>query len=34
MKNNKTAQTIAAANGIGSDTAFGAVTPPIYLSTT
>ena len=34
MKNNKTAQTIAAANGIGSDAAFGAVTPPIYLSTT
>lgn len=34
MKNGKTPQTIAAANGIGSDAAFGAVTPPIYLSTT
>ncbi len=28
------AETIAAANGIGTDTAFGAVTPPLYLSTT
>ncbi len=27
-------RTIAAANGIGSDTAFGAVTPPLHLSTT
>ncbi|MBK1842955.1 cystathionine gamma-synthase [Azospirillum sp. YIM B02556] len=34
MKTGKTAQTIAAANGIASDAAFGAVTPPIYLSTT
>lgn len=31
---NRTAQTIAAANGIGEDGAFGAVTPPIYLSST
>lgn len=27
-------RTIAAANGVGSDTAFGAVTPPLHLSTT
>lgn len=27
-------RTIAAANGIGGDTAFGAVTPPLHLSTT
>lgn len=27
-------RTIAAANGVATDTAFGAVTPPIYLSTT
>lgn len=27
-------RTIAAANGVASDTAFGAVTPPIHLSTT
>lgn len=27
-------QTIAAVNGVGSDTGFGAVTPPLYLSTT
>lgn len=30
----KDPRTVAAANGIASDTAFGAVTPPIYLSTT
>jgi cystathionine gamma-synthase len=34
MSRQKTPHTIAAANGIGKDTAFGAVTPPIYLSTT
>jgi cystathionine gamma-synthase len=28
------AETIAAANGIGTDTAFGAVAPPLHLSTT
>ncbi len=28
------AETVAAANGISTDTAFGAVTPPLYLSTT
>ena len=27
-------ETIAAANGIAADGAFGAVTPPLYLSTT
>lgn len=27
-------RTIAAANGVASDSAFGAVTPPVYLSTT
>lgn len=27
-------RTIAAANGVGGDTAFGAVTPPLHLSTT
>ena len=27
-------RTIAAANGVGSDTAYGAVTPPLHLSTT
>jgi cystathionine gamma-synthase len=27
-------QTVAAANGIAADEAFGAVTPPIYLSST
>ena len=27
-------RTIAAVNGVGSDTAFGAVTPPLHLSTT
>ncbi len=30
----KTPRTIAASNGIACDTAFGAVTPPIYLSST
>ncbi|MFE1599034.1 cystathionine gamma-synthase [Methylobacterium sp. ID0610] len=34
MAHRKAAQTIAAANGIGTDTAFGAVNPPLYLSTT
>jgi cystathionine gamma-synthase len=34
MIRNKAPQTIAAANGIGGDSAFGAVTPPIYLSST
>jgi cystathionine gamma-synthase len=34
MSRNKAPQTIAAANGIGGDSAFGAVTPPIYLSST
>ena len=34
MSRNKAPETIAAANGIGGDTAFGAVTPPIYLSST
>ena len=34
MSRNKAPQTIAAANGIGDDSAFGAVTPPIYLSST
>ncbi|OYD80177.1 cystathionine gamma-synthase [Azospirillum brasilense] len=34
MDNGKTPQTIAAANGIGSDAQYGAVTPPIHLSTT
>jgi cystathionine gamma-synthase len=34
MASNKAPQTIAAANGIGRDTAFGAVAPPIYLSST
>lgn len=32
MARKKAPQTIAAANGIASDRAFGAVTPPIYLS--
>ncbi len=27
-------RTVAAANGIATDTAFGAVTPPVYLSST
>ncbi|ACA17838.1 O-succinylhomoserine (thiol)-lyase [Methylobacterium sp. 4-46] len=30
----RAAETIAAANGIGADAAFGAVAPPLYLSTT
>jgi cystathionine gamma-synthase len=34
MARNKAPQTIAAANGIGDDSAFGAVTPPLYLSST
>jgi cystathionine gamma-synthase len=32
MRDNRSPQTIAAANGIGQDTAFGAVAPPIYLA--
>ena len=34
MLRNKSPETIAVANGIGGDTAFGAVTPPLYLTTT
>lgn len=34
MTKKKEPQTIAAANGIATDPVFGAVTPPIYLSTT
>ncbi len=34
MLRNRAPQTIAAANGIGKDAAFGSVTPPLYLSTT
>lgn len=34
MLSNKAPQTIAVANGIGDDSAFGAVTPPLYLSST
>lgn len=34
MPERKDAQTIAASNGIGADTAFGAVVPPLYLSST
>ncbi len=34
MSRKKAPQTIAAANGIGKDSAFGAVTPPIYLTST
>ncbi len=34
MSGNKAPQTIAAANGIAEDSAFGAVAPPIYLTTT
>jgi cystathionine gamma-synthase len=34
MPEPKSPQTIAASNGIGSDAAFGAVTPPLYLTTT
>src|SRR3954454_15052846 len=33
MPSNKAPQTIAVSNGIGEDSAFGAVTPPLYLST-
>lgn len=33
MSSNKAPQTIAVSNGIGDDSAFGAVTPPLYLST-
>jgi cystathionine gamma-synthase len=32
MRDNRSPQTIAAANGIGQDAAFGAVAPPIYLA--
>jgi cystathionine gamma-synthase len=32
MSRNKAPQTIAVTNGIGDDSAFGAVTPPLYLS--
>src|SRR3954451_1117678 len=32
MLSNKAPQTIAVTNGIGDDSAFGAVTPPLYLS--
>jgi cystathionine gamma-synthase len=34
MSTNKLAQTVAAANGIATDQAFGAVAPPLYLSST
>nr|WP_294551066.1 cystathionine gamma-synthase [uncultured Rhodopila sp.] len=34
MSRNRAPQTIAAANGIGADTAFGAVAPPVYLTST
>jgi cystathionine gamma-synthase len=34
MLNLKKPQTVAAANGIATDNAFGAVTPPIYMSST
>jgi cystathionine gamma-synthase len=34
MSRNRAPQTIAAANGIGGDAAFGAVAPPVYLSST
>ena len=34
MTRRRAAQTVAAANGIASDTAHGAVTPPLHLSTT
>lgn len=34
MSLNRNLQTIAAANGIGTDSNFGAVTPPLYLTTT
>ena len=34
MTREKSLRTVAAGNGIASDAAFGAVTPPIYLSST
>jgi cystathionine gamma-synthase len=34
MSRNRAPQTIAAGNGIGQDSAFGSVVPPIYLSST
>ncbi len=34
MPGTKSPETIAVASGIGGDTAFGAVTPPLYLTTT
>ena len=34
MSKPKSPQTIAAANGIAGDTAFGAVAPPLYLTST
>jgi cystathionine gamma-synthase len=34
QKDNKAPQTVAAANGIASDRAFGAVAPPLYLTST
>jgi cystathionine gamma-synthase len=34
MSKLKSQRTIAASNGIAADPAFGAVTPPIYLSST
>ena len=34
MAKRKDLRTVAVSNGIASDTAFGAVTPPIYLSST
>lgn len=34
MSDNRSAQTIAAANGIATDPGFGAVAPPLYLSST
>ena len=33
MSSNKAPETIAVASGIGDDSAFGAVIPPLYLST-
>ena len=33
MPENRARQTIAAANGIATDRTFGAVAPPLYLST-
>ncbi len=34
MPQTKSPETIAASNGIGSDTSYGAVTPPLYLTST